>query len=179
MDARIARITKHLKKLSPEGTARRIVKSCRKEIGLPSTQGRSLLYIRCLMGKMDEELDEKTRKQIMESCGRQCISKSTIDKAKRLKARSRSLDEFLDLLNRNHIGGGRLETKGQVISGGYDRCYCGAVSRSKQPISLTYCSCSAGWYRELFERTLEKPVEVEALGSIIHGSPKCLFNIHI
>jgi len=59
----------------------------------------------------------------------------------------------------------------------YERCYCGSVSQTKEPFSATYCYCSCGWYRQLFETLLERPVEVELLGSVIQGDENCRFKI--
>ena len=63
------------------------------------------------------------------------------------------------------------------IEAAYDRCYCGSVSKTREPISATYCACSCGWYRQLFETLLGTAVEVELLESIIQGSERCRFLI--
>jgi predicted hydrocarbon binding protein len=53
------------------------------------------------------------------------------------------------------------------------------VSKTGEPFSATYCHCSCGWYRQLFETLLNGPVEVELLGSIAQGDEHCRFLIHI
>ena len=161
VDIRIQRIAKHLESLTNEKTAQRILKACDTDVGLPSTPKKRERYIGCLINRLDEELTEKKRKEVMERCGRECIRKTTIERAINLRKKSKDINEFIDELNQNHIGGGKLRMSKGVIHGYYERCYCGAVSKSKHPISLTYCNCSAGWYRELFEKTMQKPVKVE------------------
>lgn len=135
--------------------------------------------IRQMMAALDREAGADTRKGIMQACGRSCLCASVIEKARRLQAGAQNLDELLDRLNRAHIGGGHLRRQGQAIHAAYDRCYCGSVSQTRQPFSATYCLCSCGWYRGLFEALLQRPVEVELLGSIIQGDENCQFLIHL
>jgi predicted hydrocarbon binding protein len=118
-------------------------------------------------------------KVVMEACGQQCIGQSVLDKARLIKQDSSNIDEFLEKLNYAHIGGGKLRRENDVIYASYERCYCGSVSKTRQPISTIYCQCSCGWYKKLFEATLDKPVKVELLDSIIHGADTCQFIIHI
>jgi hypothetical protein len=127
-----------------------------------------------MMDVLDRAVDEETRRLIMEACGRRCISASTLEKARRLQQEAQDLDDLLSRLNGAHIGGGHLQRKGDVIHAAYDRCYCGSVSKVSETFSATYCYCSCGWYRQLFETLLGRPVEVELLGSIIQGDERHL-----
>jgi predicted hydrocarbon binding protein len=131
-----------------------------------------------MMDILDRELDDATRYGIMEACGRQCIGASTLEKARRLQKDSNNLDDLLTRLNEAHIGGGHLRREENTIHGAYDRCYCGSVSQSREKFSDTYCHCSCGWYHQLFEALLGRPVEVELLGSILQGAERCEFQIH-
>jgi predicted hydrocarbon binding protein len=133
--------------------------------------------VKALMDVMDEDVDATTRVAVMEACGRSCIGKSTLKKAQKLQQQAADFDDLLRLLNENHIGGGHLHRQGSVILASYDRCYCGSVSHTKEAFSDTYCHCSGGWYRELFETLLDITVKVELLGSIIQGDKRCTFRI--
>jgi hypothetical protein len=115
----------------------------------------------------------------MEACGSSCISHSVMEKARRLQVDAQDLDDLLGRLNQAHIGGGHLQRQGDAIHATYDRCYCGSVSKSREPFSSTYCFCSCGWYRRLFEKLLHGPVEVELLCSILQGDENCQFLIHL
>jgi predicted hydrocarbon binding protein len=130
-----------------------------------------------MMDVLDREVDEDTRRAIMEACGRHCIGASTLRTARRLHQEAQDLDELLSRLNAAHIGGGHLRREGNVIHAAYDRCYCGSVNRAREPLSATYCTCSCGWYRQLFETLLEQPVEVDLLASIAQGDERCRFLI--
>jgi predicted ArsR family transcriptional regulator len=140
----------------------------------PQQKARS---IGAMMEALDREVNEDTRRAIMEACGRRCIGASTLKRARRLQQEAQDLDDLLSLLNAAHIGGGHLQRDGDVIHATYDRCYCGSVSRTSEPLSATYCACSCGWYRQLFETLLEQRVEVDLLASIVQGDERCLFLI--
>ena len=136
-------------------------------------------WIRTLVDDLVVEIGADEAKVVMEACGQQCIGQSVLDRARLLKQDTRNIDEFLERLNQAHIGGGKFRRDGSVIFASYERCYCGSVSKTRRPISSTYCQCSCGWYKKLFEATLYKPVNVILIDSIIHGAEKCQFQIYI
>jgi predicted hydrocarbon binding protein len=136
-------------------------------------------WIGNLVDDLVVEIDVDGAKAVMEACGQQCIGQSVLSKVRSLKQDSSNLDEFLRRLNDAHIGGGNLQRDGSVIYASYERCYCGSVSKTRQPISTIYCQCSCGWYKKLFEASLDKSVTVELIDSIIHGADTCQFIIHI
>ena len=136
-------------------------------------------WIGNLLDELVDDIGVDKAKVVMEGCGQQCIGQSVLDKARFLKHHSSNIDEFLEKLNDAHIGGGKLRRENDVIYASYERCYCGSVSKTRQPISAIYCQCSCGWYRKLFETILHKPVTVELIDSIIHGADTCQFIIHI
>jgi predicted hydrocarbon binding protein len=136
-------------------------------------------WIKNLMDRLNEAVGEDVAAKVMETCGRQCIGRSVLEKARKCKKEASDLDDLLDRLNQAHIGGGRLRREGDVIHASYTRCYCGSVSKTRKPISSTYCYCSCGWYKTLFETVLAHPVEVELLSSIAQGADVCRFAIRI
>ncbi len=160
-----------------EGAARdQLLQACQVYQTLTTPQSK----IRCIQGMMralDQNVNAETRRQMMETCGRHCIGASTLEKARRLLRDAPDLDSWLDRLNEAHIGGGHLRREGDSIHAAYDRCYCGSVSQAKERISDTYCRCSCGWYRQLFETLLGRPIEVELVSSIISGGERCQFLI--
>ena len=109
----------------------------------------------------------------MENSGRMCCGATCRKRAKEATRGAKSIDEIVKKLNKAHLGGGRLKLKNKhTIAGGYDQCYCGQVKHTKTPFPrLTYCHCSVGWYKQLFETVLGRPVDVEITQSIISLSP--------
>jgi hypothetical protein len=62
------------------------------------------------------------------------------------------------------------------------RCYCpiGRVAiLEDKTVPETFCNCGAGWYVQLWEGILGKPVRVELLESVLQGGEKCRFAIHL
>jgi predicted hydrocarbon binding protein len=162
-----------------EGAARdELARACQAYAALTTPQQKTR-GIQEMMVVLDRSIDEPARWAIMEACGRACISASTLQKARHLQKEAQNLDDLLDRLNQVHIGGGHLRREGEIIYAAYDRCYCGSVSKTRQSFSVTYCHCSCGWYRQLFETLLCKPVQVELLGSIIQGDERCQFLIRL
>ena len=53
------------------------------------------------------------------------------------------------------------------------------VRKSKNSNSLTWCHCTAGYNKKLFEIVFEKPVYVEIVQSIRQGFDFCLFENYI
>jgi predicted hydrocarbon binding protein len=47
----------------------------------------------------------------------------------------------------------------------------------KVKLSGTYCNCSRGWAKALFEGALGRPVDVVMEQSIIRGDEQCQFRI--
>ena len=133
--------------------------------------------VRNIMMILDRALSEETRYAIMEACGCQCIGMSTLIKAKKLSQHAATLDELVKLLNENHFGGGYLERRGEAVYGAYTRFYCGSVNKTRELFSETYCHCSCGWYKQLFETLVDRLVLIELLGLIIQGDDRCEFMI--
>jgi len=138
-------------------------------------------WIGNMIERIENYVSPKLCTKIMERCGRKCCGITTRKNAKQFMSESKSIKEFLNKLNKHGIGGGRLRLKGKnTVTGGYDRCYCGQVKKTQKPFpTKTYCQCSVGWYKQLFESALGKEVEVELISSIITGAKTCEFLIHI
>ncbi|MFH1329778.1 MAG: hypothetical protein ABIJ48_03870 [Actinomycetota bacterium] len=61
-------------------------------------------------------------------------------------------------------------------------CHCSLVAharRSGVTLSASHCFCGSGWYDQLWEGILGRPVSVEVLQSILKGDDCCTFAIHL
>lgn len=127
------------------------------------------------MSGLEKNVDEKTLARILEQCGRQCQSQSFIKKAKELYEKSKSIDDFLEKLGRAYK---HLHREGGEVYIVYPRCFCSQVNKiPKGKLSGTYCNCSRGWAKALFEGALGRPVEVIMEKSIINGDNECKFRV--
>jgi hypothetical protein len=137
--------------------------------------GRTAKWIATLMDGLNKKVDEKTLAMILEQCGRQCQSQSLVKKARNIYQKSKSTDEFLEKFGQIYK---HLHREGNKVYIVYPRCYCSQVNKiPKGKLSGTYCNCSRGWAKALFEGTLERPVEVIMEKSIINGDSECKFRI--
>ena len=144
--------------------------------GSPQKKARAVLDVMEQLGETD---GSQAASRIMMDCGTRCIGDSTIQKAKKIYAGSKSMEDFIAGLNAHRIGGGRLVYESGTVTGGYDKCYCGSVSKAGSTMPLEYCSCSAGWYKRLFGEILKTEIKVEVKKSIISGAKTCEFVITI
>ena len=137
--------------------------------------GRTEKWISNLIEGLDNNLDEKTIAKILEQCGRQCQSQSFIKKAKAIYEKSKNTDDFLNKLAQVYK---HLHREGNKVYIVYPKCYCSQVNKiPKGKLSGTYCNCSRGWAKALFEGATGKPVEVNMEKSIINGDDQCRFKV--
>lgn len=137
--------------------------------------------------KLDKLLDEATRFRIMENCGYNCarINKRAIKEAVTRRKKFKTADEFIEAEQKNPTKGTRLSREGNVLYQYYTpqsygvRCYCEMVAAAEGKVSPTYCHCSKGFVKTLWEAVLERPVDVEFIQSVISGANECKFAIHI
>lgn len=178
MPFRVERFQDNLERIIKGAAKKKLLLTCDAYKGL-TTPRQKILAIQEMMEFLDQEVTPDKRKELMRACGLSCIGASTLKKAGKLMEQAADLDDLLSLLNKAHIGGGHLNRKGNIIQAKYQRCYCGSVSKTKTEFSPTYCQCSCGWYRHLFETILKRPVRVELLSSIIQGDDCCRFDINL
>ena len=134
--------------------------------------GRTEKWITTLMSGLEKNVDEKTLARILEQCGRQCQSQSFVKKAKGLYEKSKDIDDFLEKFGRAYK---HLRREGEEVYIVYPRCFCSQVNKiPKGKLSGTYCNCSRGWAKEMFETVTGKPCEVELLSSIKRGAKECI-----
>ncbi|MGC1120429.1 MAG: DUF6144 family protein [Candidatus Methanofastidiosia archaeon] len=162
---------------SPDATA--VVMQNVEEFQSAPTNVVKAAWLKKAMETLETLVGTETTVRIMEECGRKCCGQTSRTRAKQIFNKSKSMQEFIETLNSAHLGGGRLRIQGDTITGGYDCCYCGQVKHTKDVFPMTYCNCSVGWYKQLFESALGRPVGVELVQSIVTGAETCEFIIHI
>ena len=130
--------------------------------------------------RLEKEIGKEKAIKIMEYCGRKCCGQGHRRTAKRLMGESKSIEEFLNKLNKKFRGARfKLKDKNTVVVR-YDKCFCGQVKQTKQPFPTTiYCQCGVAWEKQFFESALDRSVEVEMVQTVITGAKSCEFIIHI
>lgn len=146
-------------------------------------------WIKRFMNVMDKNLDEETRKKIMTNCGKECFC-SAHSEVKWPNQGIETVDLYLGQIGalfgkeNAHREGNKIyfnhimnPSRGLKIEDGY--CLCPLIEDGPEGLSPTYCLCSTGYIKEMFERMMGQPVKVKLLESLRRGGKKCRFLIHI
>ena len=135
-------------------------------------------WITNLIKNLDEKVEKDTKIDVLESVGRKCISPNMIARAKEVYLKSKDLDDFYNKYSKINTHFQKIGKEYFMI---YPKCYCSNVKSypNLKEISPTYCYCSVGWAKELFEKALEREVEVELIHSIIGGANECKFKLKL
>ena len=132
-------------------------------------------WIKNLMDGLDELVDEETRKLILERCGRRCIGKNTVAKSRKVSLKSENIEDFLYKYSKENE---HLHHDDDGFYLVYPKCYCPIIKNIPPgQLSATYCECSTGWAKALFEGATGRPVEVLRKKTILGGDEECRFKI--
>ena len=71
---------------------------------------------------------------------------------------------------------GSAETGGAVADG---ICLCPMAESKPAGLSPTYCHCSVGYVKEIFELQFNRKVDVELIDSVLKGGKRCQFKITV
>ena len=65
----------------------------------------------------------------------------------------------------------------------YHYCHCPRIRESfkqtEKPLDKNYCYCGAGFYRDIWEFILQRPVQVELVESLLQGDEQCKIKIYL
>jgi hypothetical protein len=160
-------------------------------LGTDATPREFAAWVKGAMERMDETLDEKTKNRIMEEQGRNCahVNPATLERVMARRGKYKSFHEFLEAEKNKLLPGMRLEREGKILHQRYlprsfsrpTRCFCSLLRGlpAEETISRTYCQCSRGFVKEMWERLLGKPVRVEVVATAVTGARECTFKIHL
>lgn len=176
---RIGRLAKHIEKEAGRSVVELAMRDA-DEFMKANPAGKAA-WLKNAIEHLENAVGTDKARKIMENSGRMCCGATCRKRAKQATRGAHSIAEVVKKLNKAYLGGGRLKLKDEhTVTGGYDQCYCGQVKYTKTPFpTLTYCHCSVGWYKQLFETALGRPVDVEITQSIICGAKTCEFVIHV
>lgn len=162
-----------------------------EQISRTTDKRRMAGWVKNAVRKLDAAVDEKTRFQIMENCGRNCaeVNKTVIERAKTRRRKHKTIDEFLKAEQEKPAKGTKLVKEEGVLYQIYTphaftrpmRCYCSLLRGlpAGEKISRTYCHCAKGFVGKFWEEVLEGPVKVDLVQSAVSGADECKFAIHL
>jgi len=128
-----------------------------------------------ILGSIDAHVPEATRVQLMESCGRACARAQA---AQAVEDCGGDYDQLQATLGK-WLGKANVRREGNVVDLRYGKCYCHLQADVPESLAATYCRCSCGWIKEIFETALGSPVEVDLKSSIKRGAQECRFEVHL
>jgi len=138
-------------------------------------------WIAALFEGLEKEVDQETRKKILEYCGRICATHHrSIETVKSLKKNARDIDDLLGKINRQKdFWCGKWLRENDIIYSICEKCGCPMVIMSVIELRPLLCECSRGWVRAVFEAALGKPVEVKLEKAIGRGDSICKYIVRI
>jgi len=138
---------------------------------------------------VDQTLDEPTRKKLMTTNGKSCY-KSWIQESNQ-QPKKISFEEWAKTAAERHKNDKGFKLEGRTITMQFNAsaetgtnsperiCLCPTAESLPTGLSGTYCSCSLGYVKEMYETTFDRPVEVELLDSVIKGGNRCKFKVTV
>lgn len=128
-----------------------------------------------IVNNLDDSVDEKTKVNILEACGRSC-SKTYINSIIQFKG---DLEGFLAESKKCWKMESRLskdKTQLTLIGNKAAQCVC-PLGKNPPMNSKSFCNCSNGWMKETFEMVTGKKVDVKLKRSIIRGDGQCEWDL--
>jgi len=123
-----------------------------------------------------DEVDLKTRKRIMESCGKACAQEDgDLAIAEGIGETASNMAEVVDRVNKELLWCGVWSQKGKSIESTCTSCGCPLVRNKVIDRDATWCYCSRGWVKAIFEAAFKRRVQVELEKSIGRGDKMCKF----
>lgn len=83
---------------------------------------------------------------------------------------------FVEKTNKLNLGFS-LEYDGEAYYLIYPQCYCSCVKRNPEQLSKTWCYCTLGYSKRMFENIFGTEVQVELLSSVKMGDDNCRIRI--
>ncbi|MDD3960224.1 MAG: DUF6144 family protein, partial [Oscillospiraceae bacterium] len=142
-----------------------------------STPAERAEWVENMSALLENTFDEETVKAIRRNC--HCNENGRLEETAGVMkelyvSAGRDLKRFVHAVNERgagwYIEEEKLFTRMEV-------CECPMLEAAKVSGSLTWCHCTAGYNKKLFEAVFERPVEVEVVHSIRQGFDECLLKI--
>jgi effector-binding domain-containing protein len=154
-------------------------------------------WVNCVTGRLHARTTELERFDILSGCAH-IFSPKRIERVRGVYERNLDVDEVLKAMAEDPEWYEKPSRDGDTIyvtkvprnRNGYEEatneaerklhyCHCALVRRDPSDVHPDFCYCGSGWYRQIWEGILRKPVQVEILKSLTNGDDVCQFAIHL
>lgn len=99
------------------------------------------------------------------------------DDVKRLYSSCDTINDFCEKYNMQYLGKHSIWNEGDSIFFSYPQCYCSLVKRDDKLISKTWCLCTLGYTKKLFDYVLDCETSAELIESVKTGGNRCVMRI--
>ena len=132
-------------------------------------------WAQSLCAFLDERYDEETVKAIRMDCA--CgPSAGQFPQVRALYAQEKDPQAFAEGVNRLDLGFSLTwDGTGYILE--YPMCYCSCVRRTDAVLPRSWCWCTLGYNKRLFESILGREVQVDLLASVKQGDETCRIRI--
>ena len=125
-----------------------------------------------------EDIELEKRRKVIEKCGEACALDGSLYLAQKIADETENLEEIIEKSNTQIPWCGKWILRRNQITSKCTECGCPLVRNNIVKINSTFCYCSVGWVRKIFETLLKKPIEVKLEKSIGFGDNMCEFIIN-
>ncbi|UCC20258.1 MAG: hypothetical protein JSV62_02940 [Promethearchaeota archaeon] len=192
------RLEKSLDKVLGEETRLEIMKNRDKLFTLESSKEDRIKWLKDTLIRIDKIANENEKYEILSFCAHE-FSQKRIEFLKNIYEKNRNIDDVLNEMRKDYAwyenpirkNNKIYVSKIPVNPEAYDKaktpqekkenyCHCRFInSNLDKDISPTFCNCSAGWYRQYWEKILGKPIQINILKSLLKNDDSCQFEIII
>lgn len=130
-------------------------------------------WLRGAMVRMDELLDEPTRRAVREACAC-CLGGKRLGMSKEIARTHDSLEERIRAANEARFVFGHsvtLQEDGKVLvrfaPEGQDRYSCACLPKAREPLPITYCFCCGGHVKHHLQIALGRKLACEVVSSAL------------
>ncbi len=132
------------------------------------------LWIKSVIGLMDQELKKEDMGRILEKCGRGCaFGCGMVAKIQQAGMNPEKPEEVFQKLQSPDLFGNRISKGDNCFYTTCEQCFCPYVNDNIAETPGSYCECTKGWTKQVFETAFQRPVEVEIEQTIIRGAEYC------
>lgn len=124
---------------------------------------------------ISERQDDETVRKIRMGCA--CGPE--LGKGKKIKdifEQTSDMNLFVEKANKLNQGF-KVEYDGKDFYLIYPQCYCSCVKRINEDLPATWCYCTLGYTKKMFEYIFDREVNVELLSSVKMGNDVCKIRI--
>lgn len=175
-----------------------IMKGSEELFTIHSSHEERTQWIKDMLTRLDQRAKNYEKYEVLSCCAHD-FSRKRIEKLKSLYKKTGDIDKILEVMHKDYTWYENPKRKGNKIyvtkipynREGFEKakspeekklnyCHCPLVrNHFDEGISPTFCNCSAGWYRQLWEGILERPVRISILKSLLKGDQNCQFEISL